>query len=71
MRAAVRILLAVMLGVVLVLAPLFVVHRVECTRGEQVEDDWTAEVPWDPQPRDTCRNPQSAAEIVLDFVQGG
>lgn len=71
MRSALRVLVGIVLGIVLIVVPLLVVQRAECRQGDRVEDEWSVAVPFQDQrqPR-RCDEPRSGGELLLEFVRG-
>ncbi len=71
MRSALRVLVGVVIAIVVIAVPLLVVQRAECRQGDRFEDEWSIAVPFQDQrqPRG-CRDPQSGAERLLEFVRG-
>ena len=68
--AYVRIVLAVVLGVALIAAPLLLLERYDCRRQTRKFHEWALVEPLGEKPR-FCRNPKNGAEQLIEFARGG
>lgn len=68
MRSLLRLLLGLIIVLVIVAVPLLIVQHQDCRQGDRLEDVWTVAVPFQAERRPTCREPESAGEVLLEVV---
>ena len=61
-------MIALVVAAVIVALPLLVVQHQDCRQGNRLEDMWTVWVPFQAERRPTCREPESAGEVLLEVV---
>lgn len=70
MRTLLRLVVGIIVAVVLIAVPLLIVQQAECPRGDRFEDEWAIALPGREGFDSDCREPESGAERLLEFVRG-